>query len=54
MVERNFNDFIDKQVSKYTEFQKYEISFVGSVAFSFQDILIEVLKKQESYAREVY
>lgn len=44
MVERNFNDFIDKQVSKYTDFEKYKISFVGSVAFGFQDILIEVLE----------
>lgn len=46
MVERNFNDFIDKQVSKYTEFENHEISFVGSVAFGFQDILIEVLKSR--------
>lgn len=46
MVERNFNDFIDKQVSKYTGFENHEISFVGSVAFGFQDILIEVLKSR--------
>ena len=44
IVKLNFNNFIDKQIVKYTEFEKYEISFVGSVAFGFQDVLREVLQ----------
>lgn len=46
-VKSNFNHFIDKQVSKYTDFKKYEISSVGSVGFGFQNILIDVLKSRD-------
>lgn len=44
MIKLNFNDFIDKQIVKYTDYEKYEIGFVGSVALGFQDILKDVLK----------
>lgn len=43
MVKQNFTDFIDNQVSKYSTHQTTPISFIGSVAFHFQDILEEVL-----------
>jgi len=43
MIKLNFNRFIDKQVSHYTNFGNQEISFVGSVAFGFQNLLREVL-----------
>jgi len=43
MIKINFNHFIDKQVSHYSDFDKQEISFVGSVAFGFQNLLREVL-----------
>lgn len=46
MVKRNFNDFIDKQVSQYTDFGKYEISFIGSVSLGFKDLLLEVLESR--------
>jgi len=46
MIKKNFNDFIDKQVLQYNGFENYEISFVGSVAHGFQDILMEVLKSR--------
>ncbi len=43
MVRQNFSDFIDKQLSKYTGYQSTPVSFVGSVAFHYQNILKEVL-----------
>jgi len=43
MVRQNFCDFIEKQVSKYTDYQATSVSFIGSVAFYFQDILEAVL-----------
>ena len=47
MIKLNFSNFIDKQIVKYTDFDKYEISFVGSVAFGFQDILRGVLESRD-------
>jgi N-acetylglucosamine kinase-like BadF-type ATPase len=46
MIKLNFNSFIDKQVIKYTDYENHEISFVGSVAYSFQDILKGVLESR--------
>ncbi len=55
MIKLNFNNFIDRQIVKYTNYENYKISFVGSVAFAFQDILKEVMKsrglKQEKIIR---
>jgi len=42
-VKQNFTDFVDKQVSKYSGYQTSPVSFIGSVAFHFHDILTEVL-----------
>lgn len=41
-IKQNFNDFIVEQVSQYTDYKGYEISFIGSVAHSFEAILREV------------
>ena len=46
IIKLNFSNFIEKQVVKYTDFDKYEISFVGSVAFGFQDILRDILESR--------
>ncbi len=46
MIKQNFNNFIDRQIVKYTNYENYKISFVGSVAFAFQDILKEVMKSR--------
>jgi len=43
MIKRNFTDFVDKQVSKYSTCQTSPVSFIGSVAYHFQDLLKEVL-----------
>ncbi len=42
-VKKSFCDFIEKQVSKYPGYQNQVVSFTGSVAFAFRDILEEVL-----------
>ncbi|MEE4259716.1 MAG: ATPase [Bacteroidales bacterium] len=43
LVKRNFTDFVDKQVSKYSTYQTSPVSFIGSVAYHFQELLEEVL-----------
>ncbi len=46
-VKKSFSDFIEKQVSKYPGYQNQVVSFTGSVAFVYQDILKEVLKENK-------
>lgn len=38
-----FKDFIDKNISKYSQYKSLEIGFAGSIAFYFKDILEEVM-----------
>ena len=40
-----FEDFFQKNISKYKQFGSLEIGFAGSVAYHFQDILKEVMNK---------
>ena len=40
-----FEDFIQKNISKYEKFTDMKIGFAGSVAFHFQEILKEVISK---------
>lgn len=44
LVRVNFEDFLKAQVFKYSGFQESEISFVGSVAYYFRELLAEVLR----------
>ncbi len=46
LVKTNFRDFLFTQVKKYTRYQEEEISFTGSVAWHFREILHEVLKEE--------
>lgn len=46
LVKKNFRDFLDTQVKKYTRYQQEEVSFTGSVAWHFREILHEVLKEE--------
>lgn len=39
-----FNEFINCHITRYENFYEYEISFVGSIAYYFQDILKECLE----------
>jgi glucosamine kinase len=42
MVYNNFNDFFEKNVLKYTNYQNHKVHFVGSVAFYYSNVLRQV------------
>lgn len=44
IARKNFQDFIENQISKYSGFKDLEISYLGSVAYYLQNILREVMK----------
>lgn len=44
IVSAAFEDFFEKNISKYSEYKSLEIGFAGSVAYYFKDILNEVLQ----------
>ncbi len=46
LVKKNFRDFLSFQIKKYTGYQEKEISFVGSVAWHFREVLHEVLREE--------
>lgn len=41
LVATSFDAFIAVHLSKYTDYQKYKVSFTGSIAYHFKDVLIE-------------
>lgn len=45
MIKANFQNFIDLQISKYTNSKNYKVNFIGSVAFVYSDILKLVLEE---------
>jgi len=45
IVSAAFEDFIAKNISKYSHYGDLEIGFAGSVAFYFKEILTEVMEK---------
>ena len=47
LVKESLIEFIDKNVSKYKDFKNYNIGFVGSIAYHFEDILIQVLLEKD-------
>lgn len=44
IVIKNFEDFINNQLSKYTGFQNEKISFVGSISWFFKPQLLKVME----------
>ncbi len=46
LVKQNFRDFLSAQIKKYSGYQDKEISFTGSVAWHFKDILFEVMQEE--------
>ncbi len=46
LIRKNFRDFLETQVKKYTGYHECEISFTGSVAWYFREVLHEVLKEE--------
>lgn len=47
MVYNSFNEFLVRNVFKYSDYQKRNIHFVGSVGFYFKDILIKIANEHE-------
>jgi len=47
MVYNSFNEFFIRNVFKYSDYQKLNIHFVGSVSFYFKDILIKVANQHK-------
>jgi N-acetylglucosamine kinase-like BadF-type ATPase len=46
LVKRSFNSFIEEQISHYDNHRDVPVSFVGSIAFFYKDILLEVAKEK--------
>jgi N-acetylmuramic acid 6-phosphate etherase len=47
IISEAFEDFIEKNISKYKDFNTMDIGFAGSVAHYFKDILLDVLEKHQ-------
>ncbi|NOR74947.1 MAG: hypothetical protein GQ525_07290 [Draconibacterium sp.] len=47
LIENSFIEFIERNVKHYTNFNELEISFIGGVAYFFQEELKSVLSKNE-------
>jgi len=47
IIQDCFLDFFYNHPFKIPEFQKYTFGFVGSVAFHFQDIIVDILKQKK-------
>jgi N-acetylglucosamine kinase-like BadF-type ATPase len=45
VVYKSFRDFVEVQLSKYSGYDALPVSFTGSVAANFQDVLLEVLEE---------
>ena len=45
IVSAAFEDFIEKNISKYSKYSSLEIGFAGSVAWYFREVLAEVMEK---------
>jgi len=47
LIENSFQEFITRNISMYSDFREQPVSFVGSVAYYFQDQLKNVLNKNQ-------
>ncbi|TAG53051.1 MAG: hypothetical protein EAZ27_11520 [Cytophagales bacterium] len=48
LVKKSFESQFDNTICKYADYQKYNIGFVGSVAYYCKDILMEVAKARNA------
>jgi N-acetylglucosamine kinase-like BadF-type ATPase len=53
LVERNFTDFFEEQVTKYSGYKSTRVGIIGSVGFHFQDIFKRVAAKYKVEVGEV-
>lgn len=45
LVEKSLEQFFEKNICKYTDYQQNKLHFIGSIAFVYQDILKATAKK---------
>lgn len=45
LLRKNFEEFLSRHVIKYEKHQDWPINFIGSIAFYFKDILIEIMEE---------
>jgi glucosamine kinase len=50
LVKKSFQSFVDEQISKYPDFEKLTISFVGSIAWHYKEILLETITENHLHA----
>ncbi len=53
IVGEAFEDFIRKNIFKYSDYTTHEIGFAGSVAFHFSEVLNEVLQKHQLNCNQI-
>jgi N-acetylglucosamine kinase-like BadF-type ATPase len=53
LLERNFTDFFEEQVTKYTGYKDSRVGIIGSVGYHFQDIFRKVAEKYKVEVGEV-
>jgi len=53
IVTRAFEDFVDKNISKYSNYSSMDIGFAGSVAYHFRELLEEVLEKHQLTCKKI-
>jgi len=47
VIKQSFIDFIENQIMQYSNFQNLQVSFLGSIAYYFRDILIETCNEND-------
>jgi glucosamine kinase len=50
LVKKSFQSFVDEQISKYPDYEKLTISFVGSIAWHYKTILLETITENHLHA----
>lgn len=50
LIENSFQEFIDKKIKKLDFCYETKCHFVGSIAYNFREILIELLRKNQLYS----
>ena len=53
LIENSFDEFIRRNIFSYSGFREQPVSFVGSVAFYFQEQLKNVMKKNQLQIKTV-
>ena len=53
IVQEAFNGFIQYNIKYFTDYKHYKIGFVGAIAYQFQEILQESLKKEGLVASKI-